>query len=256
MISIVMRTIDRRLGSEHIAPNTRRNYLGQTLNSMLRSGVFNTPLLDSFHLVDSGSPEDFFLCEAVDRYPITVHRPEARRTANENAGVALLAGADSGAEWVLFCEDDIDVIDQFLDGVALFLGRHAREDRRLYTFGSTSVGPDWKNSTRPLQDITIESFYGTTCYAIRNADARLMAAYIQGSPRYTGGRFVGTDDGSTVCHDLHYHQWSRAIYPNVKYFAASVPSFIQHIGDESGISNRTHQIQYASWPGQDWRYRG
>ncbi len=83
-----------------------------------------------------------------------------------------------------------------------------------------------------------------------------MARYIEQNPRYTGGRFIGTDDGAVGCHDLHYHQWHDKFYLDVKYIGFSSPSFVQHIGAESGISTRTHEITYKSWLGREWRYRG
>ena len=59
-----------------------------------------------------------------------------------------------------------------------------------------------------------------------------------------------------VAHDLHWHQFSRLAYPGIDSFSVSSPSFVQHVGVHSGISGRTHLIEYSSWPGRDWRYRG
>lgn len=248
-----MRTFDRTQGfQEHIAPGTRRNYLRETLTNFQRAGVFDSPELRQFYLVDSGSVDKNFLQDqAGEFYPITYDYPSSPRTPNENAGRALELGAASGAPWVLFCEDDLDVVSDFLDGIVAWLNRNAREDRRLYTFGSAAVSPDAEGE---IQDVTVEAFFGTTCYAMRSEDARSMSEYITQNPFYNGGRFYGKG-GVPVAHDLHYHQWSRALYPDINFFAASCPSFVQHVGVESAISNRSHEITYKSWPGRDWRYR-
>lgn len=247
-----MRTYDRSQGfGDHIAPGMRRNYVRETLQNFQRAGVFVSRRLYQFHLVDSGSLDKNFLQrEAGDFYPIVYHTPSKPRTPNENAGAALRLGSKSSASWVLFCEDDLDVVDDFLDGVAAWLIKNAREDRRLYTFGSAAVSANYEGE---ILDVTVESFFGTTCYAMRREDAASMADYIEGNPLYNGGRFEGKG-GVPVAHDLHYHQWSRALYPDINFFAASCPSFVQHVGIESAISNRSHEITYKSWPGREWRY--
>ena len=254
-IVVVMRTMDRLQSrrEREIPLDGVKNYLGETLANMQRAGVFTSPHLEDFYIVDSGSADASFLWDAIAiiDYSFSVRHPIHRRTPNLNAAEALRLGSETGAEWVLFCEDDLDVIDGFLDAVALWLERHARDDRRLYTFGSAA-----SEGAHGMMDVSIEAFYGTTCYALRREDAASMAAYIQKNPKYNGGRFYGMGDGSgvEVAHDLHYHQWSRLVYPDIPAFAVCVPCFVQHIGTSSGISKRTHDITYKNWPGRDWRY--
>lgn len=249
-----MRTFDRTQGfQEHIAPGTRRNYLGETLASFAAGGAFVSPLLRAFHVVDSGSHDPGFLTREIGDYPVTIHRTDTPRTPNENAGEALRVGAEAAhdGDWVLFCEDDIAVCARFIESVDAWLAANAREDRRLYTFGSAHA--ESGDGLPEQSDISITSFFGTTCYAMRKADAESMAAYIQRNPLYNGGRFYGKG-GVPVAHDLHYHQWSSLMYPALEYFSVSVPSFVQHIGDDSGISTRAHLIQYKSWRGPGWSY--
>lgn len=252
-ICVVMRTFNRMESEvtlhEHFV---RRNYLFDTLRSFSRAGVFQSPRLDSFHVIDSGSRDTVFF-QGLESYPAIVHRGE-RRTPNQNAGYALKVGADSGAPWVLFCEDDIDVCADFLGSVGRWLDKYAREDRRLYTFGSNQSA-----ATGGIKDVHISGFYGTTCYALRHDDARSMSQFITENPLYRGGRFYGTGPDGTgvpVAHDLHYHEWAERTYPEIMFFAASCPSFVQHIGAASGISGRAHLITYDSWPGPDWKYDG
>lgn len=261
-IVIVLRTFNRLEAHTERARAARRvgptapgtcNYPGQTLRNLERAGVFASLMLHSLHVVDSGSlDENFFIDEVLPFAGATLHRSTEMRSPNQNAGEALRIGAATGAPWVMFCEDDIDVVGDFLDGVAAWLEKHARDDRRLYSFGSAYPGDG--NAPGAL-DVNIESFYGTTCYVVRNVDAAAMAAYIEANPLYSGGRFHG-EEGVPVAHDLHWHQFSRLAYPGIDFFSVSSPSFVQHVGVHSGISGRTHLIEYSSWPGRDWRYRG
>lgn len=264
-IAVTMRTFDRQQGfMDHMAPDAKRaNYLGSSLENMRRGGVFDSSLLSSFTLVDSGSKhlEGFLLHElrklAQPVWNIKLDKTEVPRTANENAARALAVGAaDLDAQWVLFCEDDLDVCSDFLWSVGNWLRKHESEKYRLYTFGSAAVDPG-DGDKRASVPVSLPCFYGTVCYAIRREDAASMAEYIGGHPRYTGGRFYGTGDpGVTVAHDLHFHQFHEQLYPKVTHVLASAPSFVQHIGDQSGISTRSHLITYKSWPGREWTYRG
>lgn len=262
-IALVMRTHDRMVGfGDHIAPGTRRNYLGDTLTNMVRAGVLDAPSLTDFIICGdpSDTPEFFsanvpMACLASPKF-LVVTACE-RLTSNLNAAQALELGANAQSEpdWVLFCEDDIDVCADFLEGVAAWLTKHQRDEVRLYTFGSAAADPDHPVG---MDLLSVPAFYGTTCYAMRRTDAYMMAVYVQDNPLYNGGRFYGMGDGAgvPVAHDLHYHQWHAKFYPEVKHIGFSTPSFVQHIGAESGISNRSHEITYKSWLGREWRYRG
>jgi hypothetical protein len=259
-IALTMRTHDRTIGfGDHIAPNTKRNYLGETLQNMLRAGVLEAPSLTAFIVNgDAGDTTDFFVANIPTEVLVSpkfwvVASATVRLTSNLNAAQALEMGAHTRepADWVLFCEDDLDVCDDFIEGVAAWLERFQRENVRLYTFGSTASDPEAPHDMG-LQ--SIPSFYGTTCYAMRRDDARSMAAYVRVNPLYDAGSCK--DGGVSVCHDLHFHQWHAKFYPEVKHIGFSNPSFVQHIGVESGISTRTHEITYKSWPGRAWRYRG
>jgi hypothetical protein len=257
-IALTMRTHDRTLGCHNVAPGTRKNYLHETLTNMARARVLESPSLTDFIVNGDLRDTPAFFKEHVPEYYLIRSKFQAvtateALTSNLNAAAALEMGANTQADWILFCEDDLDVCDDFIEGIAAWLERYQCDDLRLYAFGSTAADPDYKPG---LGKLAVTSFFGTTCYALRRADARLMADYVRSNPLYTGGRFEGTGDGVPVAHDLHFHQWHAKFYPDVKHVAFSNPSFVQHIGLESGISNRTHEITYKSWPGREWRYRG
>lgn len=254
---VVMRTFNRfespfPLGEVF----TRENYVRATLESFVRSHVFESPVLHSFHICDSGSNDPKFFTEEIltplAGQPFELHRPSRLLTPNENAGATLKIAAEAGAPWVLFCEDDLDVCDYFLDSVWAWLCKHAHVKRRLYTFGSNNSD----NRGSQINDVSIDGFFGTTCYAVRREDAASMAAYIGEKPLYTGGRFYHEKPGVPVAHDLHFHEWAKHTYPEIGHFAASVPSFVQHMGNASALSGRSHTITYASWPGRNWRFNG
>ena len=104
----------------------RPNYLRTTLDNLERAGVFSTPLLHSFNLFNSYADSQRYIYEAIGSRPITVWHPQVgRRRATENAAEALrLGGKYREADWVLFLEDDIDVIKNFLESLQDWLERH------------------------------------------------------------------------------------------------------------------------------------
>ncbi len=230
-ISVVMVTVDR---------SPQPNYLSQTLSNLYRGGVFKSPRLSGFHLIDSRNNMYHSIPDQLAEL-ICFHGAVEFRNANENVAEALEAGAFE-SDWVLFLEDDIDVCSLFLDGVGHWLDKHQKEDRRIYVFGSVGY---W-NLNRDVADIEIKHFFGTQAIALRREDARSLSEYL------IDHQFDKADDGSA--YDLLMHGWAKEQYPGIKMFSACYPSFVQHIGRESIIRPRPKTHQFKSWRGKDWAY--
>lgn len=241
-IAVVMITMDR---------SPRQNYLQDTLLNLRRADVFGSERLHSMTVVDSrpgswalsvvNSLENFYGILVDVEAPVG-----AIRTPFQNASTALGIGAVSGAPWVLFLEDDIDVCDKFLDSVGRWLDRHIQTDRHVYAFGAsydiitrlTSMGvTSW--------DYPIDGFYGTQAIALRAEDAASLSGWLS-------TRQVDPKSGS---YDISMHAWAQTLWPRVSNFLASVPSFVQHVGKDSALSPRTDVHTFASWPGPLWSYR-
>lgn len=244
-IAVVMLTMDR---------TPRKNYLAETLGNLKRAGFFESKVPHTFHLIDSGSPDPAeFVGKAFGENHIpgskaTLHTaPNGKRVANANATAALRTGAETGADWVLFIEDDIDVVDGFLDGVAAWLDKHAQEEYRLYSFGAAYTGVRVAHAEgREVWPYPIKAFYGTQAFAVRREDA-LDAADTLDEIQKTWDTGQG--------YDLQLKLWAKQRYPEIEHFLASAPSFVQHTGVESALHyGRFHT--YASWPGPQWRYAG
>jgi hypothetical protein len=239
-ITVVMITVDR-------AP--RRNYLGETLANLARAGVFDSQYLNRFAVFDSRAGN--YARDILSTAPHVVADVWSdNRVACENAGAALVAGAESGASWVLFMEDDIDVCSHFLESVAEWLDDVANQRFRLYALGANyeqleaavrAGGIGW--------EYPVGAFYGTQCFAVRAEDAATLGAYWLTNPIVRTVR-------NPNAYDLMVHDWAAANYPNLQYFCASAPSFVQHIGRESVCTGKPVTHEFPSWRGRDWRYRG
>jgi hypothetical protein len=233
-ISICMITVNR-------AP--RKNYLFDTLDSLIRGGVFTSERFAAMHVCDS--KRDMWAQSTLATLPVDVHYPPDGecRTPTENAGLALGAAAADQMPWVLFLEDDIDVCDHFLDSVGAWLDDHARESRRIYPFGAAYAGVVFaQEAGKSCWDYPIEGFYGTQAFAVRGIDAMDLAVFLLESQEHSG-------------YDLLMHKWARNRWPHIKHFLTSVPSFVEHTGRESVINPRRHTHTFPAWAGHEYSYR-
>lgn len=247
-ISVVMITIDR---------SPKQNYLNQTIENLDRAGVFKSQLLHSFHLFDSCRQLQHFdrwrLGPHSIAHKVWLHLASQKYLACENAGRALKIGGATGAEWVLFCEDDIDVCANFLESVANWLDIHGGDERyRLFAFGAAYLDAmkprmvDGFNSW----DYPFTLFYGTQCFAIRAQDALSLGLYIYDNPEIRGIT-------NPNAYDLMFHDWMSLNYPDC-LFLASVPSFVQHIGKNSICTGKEEKDihMFDTWPGREWSFAG
>lgn len=239
-IAISMVTIDR---------SPSRNYLRETLQNLSRSGIWQSHRLHSFHLSDSEPKNQWSRLES-KYYALTLHRPSfSPLIPSLNVATALMHGYQSGAKWILFMEDDVDVCHHFLDSVAIWLDLHATPAFPVYSFGTNydaiaSVakggGTYWR--------YPVKTFYGTQCFAINNENARSLSKYLEENPFY--------QNINAGAYDLIMQNWALQEWPNNRHFLAACPSFVQHIGRHSIINPRKDVHSFKSWPGREWSFAG
>jgi hypothetical protein len=258
-IAVCIVTVDRR---------PRRNYLAETLANLGRSGAWRSERLRSVHVVDSGGSEswpddgiiDIAYTNAREGYPVDestssillVHRSESRRSGKQNFAEALDVGARSGALWTLVLEDDVDVVDDFVDGVGRWLDDHAVAWPTCYPLcGNNRVISRLAADGVSSWQYPVASFWGFQAIVMRAAEAASVAAWLRAYPE-----FVHSDGRrDPEAHDLELHRWAES--HRISHFVGSCPSFVQHVGVESFINpDRTWDVTFPSWPGREWRYVG
>jgi hypothetical protein len=232
MFAVTMMTLDRR---------PKENYLVTTLTNLARSRVFRSPLLDSFHLCVSRTQDEEFAVQswAASGIAHTPHFYLGNRGPTANAAFALRQGAKSGAPWVLFLEDDIDVCDYFLESTATWLDEHEHEARVFPLGANYEFIRELFRQGKTAWAYPIDSFYGTLAVALRAADAEAIADYLE-SPDVNHS------------YDLHISAWAKQ--QGIRHFLTPVPSFVQHIGTESYIRPDSPPIVYTTWIGRHWSY--
>lgn len=229
-IAAVMVTVDR---------TPKPNYLAETLENLKRGGC-----RDSKHLlrIDLVSPDLEWASRALPGQNCMGRNP-----ANLNVASALRFGADTGAPWTLFLEDDIDVCANFFDSAGAWLDDHARDDRRAYFFGANfgEVG-DLAAKGIHAWDYPIDLAYGTQAFAVRSEDAASLADYLEEHC------YDLTPEGTRYDHLMR--GWAKERWPEIDHFLASCPSFVQHTGRSSVIDPREVVHVFPSWPGREWSY--
>lgn len=238
MIDVAVKTIDR---------GPKRNYLGETLSNLTRSGVFKSPNLGQMTLVDQSLDSAAFMRSQKAEH-LTVDN-SASRTMHQNAQRCIELVGSGSAEWGLVIEDDIDTCDWFLESVADWLEDHEVEGPMMYVFGANYAQIRHAVKLgRTAWTYPCSAFYGALACAWRREVAKELAAWLGPDPGY-----INKDGGKirNRGHDLMLGRWGHAM--KLKHFLASCPCFIQHIGLESGLDNK--KIQYAGFAGRDWRYR-
>lgn len=254
-IAAVMVTVDR-------SPSP--NYLAETLANMKRGGLTESPRLRLYQehfglrIYDSsGSPS--WAAEAFDSAGLA-ESPKDRtgimmlpvfckpggRCANLNVSEALFEGSQSGAPWVLFLEDDIDVCADFFDSVGAWLDDHAQPWYPFYPLGASYPQVERAQSFgASAWEYPIDKFYGTQAVAFPAHHAAAAAAYL------AEHCYDRTEDGT--CYDLLLADYARGL-GGVEYLLTPAPSLVQHKGRTSVIRPRPSTHTFDSWPGREWSY--
>ena len=245
-IVLVMPTVDR---------SPRTNYLSTTIANLARSGAFSSDRLAGVWLIDSGGsdgwPERAFLgVDSSDWRAVTVvAHPTVRRGPAENASAALRYGAESGAPWVLYLEDDLDVCDDFVGSVGRWLDDHARPEATIYKLAADHMVMERPSIIRcGSWECAAADTWSTVAMVLRADVATDVADWLAANPIY-----AHKDGRLGVAYDFELQRWAAA--RGIAKFICSAPSFVQHLGDESAIRpNDRRLVRFPSWPGRSWVY--
>jgi hypothetical protein len=271
-LAFFMLTVDRRqqLNNYETRPHPqnpdRTNYITNTLNRLYESGCFESRTTWTLDIIDSGSG-DFYAIESgikdfVDNsYGRAVyHNKGWNAGANKNFLVGLQTSVARGADYVVLIEDDIDVIDGFVDAVADWLTDHQRMDAHVYVFGAACLpgtpkdldarkkmdGTMWETSQQDGEwTYPPGKFMGTQCIALRTIEAQQLAFWLENDKQFNKRKYG---------YDVDMRRWVEATYGPSSPFVCTAPSFVQHVGNDSAIHLGRFHI-YASFPGHEWRYQ-
>lgn len=205
-----------------------QRYCQQTLQRYLESGVVYHPSVVGFH-VSHG--ED---C-----------------SPNENAVRALRMAARDNPDWVIFSEDDVDIINDLIGSLERWLDRFARPTVRAYPLGCAYPGLIQLARDRGCWDYPLEQFYGTQVVVFRTVDALDYATFLENIPIDANRR--------DICFDLWLGNWHRQVEPNQLHLLTPAPCFIDHVGQFSIMGDNKQSWErcgrFEAFAGRDWSFQ-
>lgn len=193
-----------------------------------------------------------------------------------NARNAVELGVATGAEYVLKLEDDLNFCDDFIGSVGRWLEEVGRLKTPMFTLGLTmepvsqarfqspeetiwQPGPSYPRVREAMREgkyvaaCTSMSFWGAQALVFTRQRAEEFVEWLGPDPFFFDGKAQYRHRG----HDLLVAQWATSVQP---YYLAIVPSLVQHVGQESNLSDRArgHKQPFFQfpWVGADVTYAG
>lgn len=207
--SIAMRTMPRPY-----------DYCRDTLRRLVDVGVFQHRSVIGFHL----------------------HHGDGL-TPNQNGIGALQRAVRDHADWVLFLEDDIDVIDDFMGSVERWLTRFAKPTVRVYPLGCFYPESIKENRERGVWELPLPKYYGSQAVLLRTDDAASYAEYL--------GRLAHEESH----FDLLLADWHIRQEPLQPHLLTPAPCFIDHLGEQSLMGTWDRTGRMTEFAGREWSYR-
>jgi len=241
-----------RRGAQHAKPTyivvcttvdrfPKPNYIDRTLESLERSGFFDSDLRPALVLTNSNPARGEYL-EKFRRLPrTTVTDPGTAAGLSVNAGSAIVAAARTGADYIIIIEDDIIFCNRWIESIDAWLRSHASAEHRLFSFFTPyREVTNAMNQGRDSWKYPLQAYYGAQCWGVRGGDGRSI------------GEFIRTCPGN---YDVALQHWVKRAYPQVSHHLASCPSFVQHIGLISALGSGNPPV-IDDFPGERWSYAG
>ena len=113
-------------------------------------------------------------------------------TPNANAVRALRMSAADEADWILFLEDDIEIVNDFIGSVSRWLTDFARYDVLFYPLGSFYPFISKDHHERGAWDMGLDLYYGSQAVAFRARDAGIITISCLLNDRHQHGRTTHT----------------------------------------------------------------
>lgn len=147
---------------------------------------------------------------------------------NETAARALFAAVDDMADWIVFLEDDIDIIDDLIGSTDRWLREFHRTEILFYPLGCNARRAMRAASAAGQRawNYPIEEFYGACGLVFSTGAAALFLTETWRKPEWMMP-WCGLDE--------NLKRWHQLVYPNQPHLVTPVPSFIDHLGAVSSI---------------------
>jgi len=207
----------------------KRNYLKTTLKSLYLSGVFDRSDVRVV-VSDSGSQNGLLhVCDYTKEYymfwdMLEILYSKEKISANANRAKLLKHCVHTGAEFVIYMQDDVVVRPDFLTHVNSFITKYP--EAIMWAFYASYV--EVLHCAERGEDKWIyphEKYYGSVCHALRAQHAWGYACELKRADRRE----------ESCGGDILLARWLKKCFPTRKIYA-SCPCYVQHIGEDSILS--------------------
>lgn len=150
----------------------------------------------------------------------------ANRLPNDNAVHVCRAAIRDAADWVLFLEDDIDIIDDFIGSVDRWLTDVQEPLLQFYPLGS-ALKRDMRHAIATQARTVrwpIRHFYGITAVAFRTDALATFCDVVSSNPPWMIPVYA---------LDENLKRWHRRTYPTQTDTLTPAPCFVNHLGAQS-----------------------
>lgn len=254
-----MRTIDRfNVPPENNKHNVipPENYFHITMESLKKSGLFESDINYELHLFDGGSLNLDYLNEYKEWKNVFIHPTDKYITRNENWIRALKYSENVNCNYVIGLEDDLKFCKNWIESIHKFTSENKKliDNNPMTMFYCPYQEIERKYNNKKLYWLQpYKKFYGTQCIMFTKQRAIHCANHIEHAilnhkdykfnfrSKISSGMF-------TQAFDMWLQEWGQSEFPK-KYFVASAPSFVQHIGEKGHCKYHT-----SFFLGEDWSY--
>lgn len=160
-------------------------------------------------------------------------------TPNENGCRAMQFALNDKPDWVIFLEDDIDVLDDFIGSVSRWLSDHERPHVHLYPLACQYSRCFDERAT--FWEYSTPAYYGSQGLVLRAMPAQ---AFIN---------FVRTEWKPPRAFDMALARWHEQYEPSTTHLVTPVPCFIDHLGDVSTFGYNVGRFE--GWRGREYSYK-
>lgn len=164
-------------------------------------------------------------------------------TPNENGCRALEKTLNDKSDWVIFLEDDAELIHDFVDSTDRWLVDHQEPAVHIYPLGC-QYSETWPKGTSVWR-YELKDYYCSVALVIRKSFVPSFIEYVRKNSEITQG------------FDLMLSNWHKTISAS-SYLLTPIPCFIDHIGDDSTLANTrgNHDVvgRFRGFRGLDYSY--
>lgn len=225
-IVLAIRTADR---------SPKRNYLGQTVQTLLRQGFAPEQL----HIFPTDPNVRWLGTELEESHDLHVHVPIKRKTPNAN-GIRLVdALQPSAADWIALLEDDLDCVP----ATRLLAWLSAHDDPAYHVYRWSALpGTPLRTVDRTAARAPLREMRGSQAVLLRRADALAFQAWAVTHPKNWRPAGAPFQDKPDQGFDKLLGYWALATWPDQPDGLVAVPMLVNHIGRDSllhshGLSN-------------------